>query len=123
MTQAELFHDNEYDALRATVEALGGAKRVASQLWPSKPMAEAQKQLLRCLDSERPEKLALDELFHIWRMARERNVHILTEYVGYSMHYEIKPISPEQRKAEAVDRLAVLMAEARALAKQLEEIK
>lgn len=123
MTQAELFHDNEYDALRATVEALGGAKRVASELWPSKPMVEAQKQLLRCLDPERHEKLSLDELFHVWRLARERNIHILAQFVAYSMHYEIKPISPEQRKAEAVDRLAAVMAEAKTILQTIEGLK
>lgn len=123
MTQAELFHDNPIDALRSTVEALGGAKRVGAMVWPALPIVEAQRRMLKVLDPERAEKLSLDELFHIWRAARDRGIHILTEYVGYSMHYEVRPIQPEERKAELVDRVAALLAQAAQLTKQLEGIK
>lgn len=94
--QGELFYDNEYDALRATIDLIGGPKRIACALWPTKSMADARRYLLHCLDPERAEKLALEEIFAIWEMARAANVHVITEYAAQRLRYEFKAITPEE---------------------------
>lgn len=43
MNQQKLWHEDIYDALRASVDALGGTKRVGHALWPAKTIEEAGK--------------------------------------------------------------------------------
>jgi len=119
--QGELFYDDEHAALRATLEMLG-VKRVAGSLWPSKPLKDAQRLLLHCVDPERQEKLALDELFFICRMAREKGIHIMAEYFGQSLDYDIKPITKEQKQATLCEKWQSMRGEVLALAEQMSRL-
>jgi hypothetical protein len=53
------------------VKAAGGSKRVGPLLWPEKPVLDAQKLLLACLNEDRPEKLSPDQAFLIERLQRD----------------------------------------------------
>jgi len=121
--QAELFFDCPYSALRSTVEALGGAKRVGLDLWPARTAEDAARRLLHCLDPERPERLDLYELFAIWRMGRVRGIHCLAEYVGQDMSYDIRPISKQERKAQLGEQLQALVSATAALARQFKDLE
>lgn len=99
--QIPLFYDTYEDAIRDTVMALGGYKKVGSMLWPAMPADEAGRKLAHCLNPEKREKLDLAELALIRREGRKAGVHILAHYeardAGYS---EPQPLCPEDEAAQ-----------------------
>jgi hypothetical protein len=89
------------DALIECVKAAGGSKEVCSVLWPEKPLNEAQRLLLNCLNGDRPEKLSPDQAVLVMKMAKVKGSHIGIEFLCLQMGYTIpKPISKEDEKAE-----------------------
>ena len=102
-TQAQLFYEDIFDVVRAAVQAIGGAKSVATRLWPHMPLAEAHHKLLNSLNRERPEKLCIEELVAVLRMAREVGFHQAKHWIDDAAGYE--PSAPMDPKVER-DRLA-----------------
>ncbi len=93
--------DSFFDALIECVKACGGSKAVGVALWPSKGVEAAQRQLLACLNPERGEKLSLDELLHIMRLAREKGCHAGVNYICSTLSYsQPQPIEPRDESAE-----------------------
>jgi len=90
------------DALVELVKALGGSKVVGVKLWPAKGVEAAQRHLLACLNPERQEKLALEEVVHIMRLGREDGQHSAMVWICQELGYSIP--SPLSREDE-VDRL------------------
>ena len=56
-----------YDALKATVAALGGTKVVASKMRPTLDPLKARSWLLNCLNHDHPMKFDPEEVQWIWR--------------------------------------------------------
>lgn len=100
-TQNALWHDTPEDALRSAVDALGGFKRIGSELWPALPVTDAGKKLANCLDNDRPEKLSLSELCMVLRMARAADVHVAAAFfmadAGYAQPVAIDPETEKER--------------------------
>lgn len=101
--QPQLFYEDVFDVTRAAVQAAGGAKKVATALWPHMPMAEAQRKLLDSLNRERAEKLELEEFFAVLRMARDVGFHQAKHWFDETAGY--RPSEPQDPKVER-DRLA-----------------
>lgn len=100
MTQPTIY-DTYEDAIRDTVMALGGFKKVGSMLWPAMPADDAGRKLSACLNTEKREKLDLGELRLIRHAARERGVHTLMSYESRDAGYaEPVPITPEDEAAQ-----------------------
>jgi hypothetical protein len=100
MIQDDLWHDSLEDALRSVVEAVGGPKVVANAIWPSKSVIDAARLLNHCLDSERPEKLALEDLVVISRMGRESGFHTVMAFLSKALGYQDpQPVEPEDERA------------------------
>lgn len=104
--QTALFYEDFYDVLRAMVQAAGGTKAVASRIWPHKPIAEAQRELLDALNRDRPRKLDPEEVIAILKMAREVGFHAgkhwLDGEVGYQPTQPTDPLIERDRLAEAI---------------------
>jgi hypothetical protein len=82
------------------VKAAGGSKVVGPLLWPEKPVLDAQKLLLACLNEDRPEKLSPDQAFLIEKLAKEAGSNVAIEYRCSAMSYSIPtPIEPEDERA------------------------
>jgi hypothetical protein len=97
--QEELWHDSIEEALRSIIDAVGGPKSVAMELWPSRKMTEGARHLHHCLDPERPEKLALCELLWIARKGREAGVHTLMHYLAKDLGYQAPlPVEPDDER-------------------------
>jgi hypothetical protein len=101
--QGALFYEDVFDVAKAAVQATGGTKVVASKLWPHKPIAEAQRELLDCLNRERPRKFCIEEFLAVLRMAREAGFHQAKHWIDTDTGYQ--PTMPADPKIER-DRLA-----------------
>lgn len=103
MSQQALFYEDIFEVTRSAVQAAGGAKVVAAKLWPNKPVAEAQRELLDCLNRDRPQKLDLEEFTAILKLAKEAGFHAAKHWIDIEVGYQ--PTQPQDPKVER-DRLA-----------------
>ena len=99
--QIPLFVDNYYDAIRASIEGLGGFKRVGSDIKPDLSVEAAGRWLADCCNPEKREKLSLTELAYIRKASRKAGIHVLAAFemqaAGYS---DPKPMNPEDESAQ-----------------------
>lgn len=107
--QAEMpIFDSPEDAIRACVQAAGGAKKVGPMFWPDKPIEQATALLLDCLNHDRPQKLSLSQILFIFRLAKHQGFHAGFQWFALEAEYDgVRPITPE----EETDRLAAIIAE------------
>jgi hypothetical protein len=104
-----LFLEDVYEALRAAVQSMGGAKTVAGRLWPNKPLDQAHKELLDCLNRENPRKLDAEEIIALLRMAREAGFHAAKHWIDAELGYEPSdPSDPVVEKDRLAEELAAL---------------
>lgn len=94
------FYEGIEDALRGAIQALGGAKRVATTLWPDKPVEEARSLLLNCINPARKEKLDYSQLMWVFREAK-RTGFLAAFQCARECEFEARALT----KAEEVDRL------------------
>lgn len=114
------FYESPEDALKAAVQALGGAKQVGSALWPDKTPDGARTRLLDCLNPARTERLDITELMFVFRRARDAGCHGPFAWLAGEIGYEARPVS----KAEEVDRLTTVVEQStKTLAAALESLQ
>lgn len=120
MNQPNLFSESLAEALEETVNQLGGMKVVGLALWPSKSAKDAATALRDALDPSRRDKLGLEEIEHIFRMAREAGVLAPWKYMADKYDLELRVVDPADKKAalqrEFIDGVNALQA----LGKRLE---
>jgi hypothetical protein len=99
------FFECPEDALRAAVQALGGAKKVGAVLWPDKAPDVAGRHLLDCINPGRAEKLDLSQVICVLRLAKEAGVHAPMAWICAEVGYDATPVA----RAEEVDRLTTVV--------------
>lgn len=98
--QMPLFVEDYNDAIRTTVQALGGFKRIGADLKPDLPADAAGRWLSDCCNPDKREKLSPSELAYIRRRARQDGVHILAAFEMREAGYAPPaPIVPEDERA------------------------
>lgn len=103
--QMPLLVDDYDDAIRAAVIALGGFKKVGSDLRPELPIDQAGRWLSDCCNPDRRDTLSPKQLGLIRRMAREAGIHVLATFEAREAGYmDPMPVEPEDEKA-ALQRL------------------
>lgn len=95
------FYEGAEDALKAAVQALGGAKAVGARLWPDKPIEEARTLVLNCINPDRKEKFDYSQLIWIFREAKRIGHAQGFEWFARECEFEARPITT----AEQVDHL------------------
>ena len=100
MEQPSLFHESVYEALKATVAGLGGAKMVAPTLFPEKGVEDATRYLLDCLNADRSAELKPECVVLLLRLARAKGVHVGMAYIAGEAGYVVQPVEPEDEVAE-----------------------
>ena len=85
------------DALNDCVRAIGGSKKVGRAIWPYKDEFSAQRHLLNCLNPDRAEKLHLDELLMLMKMARDRGCHAGMQYLAETLGYSLMSANAEPK--------------------------
>jgi hypothetical protein len=112
------------DALIECVKAAGGSKEVGVALWgKSQGIDAAQRRLLACLNTERAEKLSLDEIVQVMRMARDRGCHVGMQYLAESLGYTITPIEPKDELAELERRFIGATEDLTQMLKRIEHLR
>lgn len=104
MSQPKLFYDGFEDAAKAVVICCGGPKVVGSKLWPAKSADAARTRLLDCLNAERLEKLAVDEIMMLARMGREVGCHAIAEWINAEAGYTPPVASDPEDERDAMQR-------------------
>lgn len=95
-----MFVDDLNDALRATINALGGMKAIGVELKPEKTAVDAGRWLADCLNSDKRDRLAPDQVAYIRRKARAAGVHILAAFEMQDAGYQAPiPVEPEDERA------------------------
>lgn len=117
-------YEDIYDALRAAIQALGGAKQVAGRLWGGKPIGEAHRDLLDALNRDRPRKLDPDEVLKILSWAREIGFHSAKHFIDATTGYEPgKPLAPENELAALLRQYLEASRLLQSLQPQIEELR
>jgi hypothetical protein len=119
--QSEMpFYESPEDALKACVEAIGGAKKVGGMMFPDKTVDNARDYLLACLNEGRAEKLSVSQILYIFRAAKQAGFHAGWDYWSREAEYECRPIT----KAEEVDRLTTVVEQStKTLAAALQQLE
>lgn len=119
--QIPLFVEDYNEAISATVQAIGGFKRIGAELKPDLPVESAGRWLHDCCNPDRREKLSPTELAYIRRRARQEGVHILAAFemrdAGYS---DPQPIEPDDERAALMREFVQASKGMRALVARLE---
>ena len=119
--QEQLFYDTYDDAIRDTIMALGGFKKVGSELWPAVAVDEAGRRLSHCLNVDKRDKLDFNELALIRKLARQANCHILAAYEMQAAGYAPpQPIEPEDEQAALMRQFIEAQKGMANIAKQME---
>lgn len=122
--QAQLFYEDIFDVTRAAVQAAGGAKQVAGLLWPHKPISEAQRDLLDCLNRDRPQKLDLEEFIAVLRMARDVGFHQAKHWIDEATGYQhTPPLDPRIERDRLAEELARAAEHFQALTRAVERLE
>lgn len=101
MQQESLFHEDIYDALRTCVQALGGAKRVGSLLWPEVSADKAGNRLNDALNTARREVLNPEQVLLIMAEARKVDCHAAMQFITRDCNYQDPiPVEPLDEMAE-----------------------
>jgi hypothetical protein len=122
--ESKLFYDDDLDALKATVQALGGYKQIGPKLWPDQPPDAASRRLADCCNPGRADRLKPSQLLLIMRLGREANVHTLAEYFMAEAGYDRpRPVAPADEAASLMRKLEDSLGMAAQLTQRLERLK
>lgn len=100
MSQFALFHERAEDAAAAVIDACGGRKSFACELWPHKPQRDAHNLIDACLNPERRERFSPEHLMFICKRGREVGCHALMNYMARASGYaDPIPVEPEDEIA------------------------
>lgn len=89
------------DALIQCVKDAGGSKVVGAILFPEKPVEVAQRQLLACMNPDRPEKLSPDQAVLVMQIASNAGSDAGIAYLCKTLNYSTPTrIQPEDEKAK-----------------------
>ncbi len=117
-------YEDELDAARDAVKALGGAKKVGTLFWPDKTTDNAARYLLDCLNNQRAERLTPSQVLMLMRMAREVGFHGLAEYFMAEAGYcRPVPTNPETEAAVLVHQMDAALDRIDGLARRMERLR
>ena len=119
--QIPLFIEDLEEAVKVTIQALGGFKKVGQMVKPDLSMDAAARWLMDCCNPERPNKFALSELQLLARLGRQVGCHAITAQFNRDAGYSVpQPIEPEDEQAALQRQFSEQSKHMAALFKQME---
>lgn len=107
--------DDVYDALRATIKALGDCAAVGKRLRPELPPEKAEGWLADATNRNRAQKLSPEQVLLIARWGREAGCHTLMDFITADTGYE------KTKPKVYAEQLALLQAQALEAQRKAEE--
>lgn len=124
MHQEQLFFDRVEDALGAVIDACGGRKRVAVQMYPDKPVQDAHNLLNAQLNPERRERFTPDQVLYLARRGREVGCHAVMQYLAREVGYaDPVPVEPEDQEAQLQRQFVDAVGQLQAIQQQLARVQ
>lgn len=121
--QEELFHEDIYAALSHVISAIGGAKHVGVELWPSLSADKAGRKVADCLNSDRAQQFHPDELVWILSEARKKGVHSAMAFITTECGYaDPTPVEPEDEAAKLQREFIAAQAQMTQMLKRMEKL-
>lgn len=115
-------YEDDLEAVRDAVRALGGTKVVGSALRPELAVDHAAAWLKDCLNPDRREKLSLRRVIKIMRLAHDAGYHGPAQFLAHEMGYAAQPVEPADEVA-ALQRAFIDSVQAqRAIADRIERL-
>lgn len=121
--QAELFHDDIYQAARTVVMAMGGTKKVSGLFWPEKSVSQASELLNNCLNTARQEKLDPEQLLFLMINGQRIGCHAIVDFIGQQAGYKFMAIKPDDEKQELQKLVVKATQDLSCFITRLEELK
>jgi hypothetical protein len=122
--QIPMFVEDYPEAIRAAVQALGGFKRVGTELKPDLAADAAGRWLADCLNPEKRDILPLSALAYIRRRAREKGCHILAAFEAQESGYAPPvPLNPEDERAKIEREFVMHLKGAREMVDRMERLQ
>ena len=122
--QEEMFFEDDLDAARQAVKAVGGNKAFGKTLWPEMDADAAGRKLADCLNTHRDARLTFSQMLLLMRMAREKGFHGLAEFAMSETGYARPvPVNPQDEAALRVQQLDEVLRRAATLASSLEKLR
>ena len=119
--QVPMFVEDLNDAIRDTVKALGGFKKVGHTMRPELGVEGAGRWLSDCCNPDRRDKLSPEQLAFIRKLARQHGVHILAAYEAKDAGYAPPvPIEPQDERAALMREFVLMGREMKQLASRLD---
>lgn len=98
------FYESVNDALQGAVRAMGGYKKVGPKMRPELSEEHAANWLRDCLNPERREKLAPEQVLWLLRAARQAGFHAAMHFIALDTGYKAQPVDPQTQEAELQER-------------------
>jgi hypothetical protein len=110
------------EALRASVDALGGLQKVGHGFKPETDPALAGQWLSHCLTKGKRDKLSLDQVVHIFKQA-----HAAADHDGFAVFallcgYQVQPLGVDAQLADALRQAREAQERAEETARNLQTI-
>lgn len=101
MSQPALFHESIVDALRELVAQMGGTKAVGARMRPELPADHAGRWLADCLNGNRREHLAPEQLMWLLREGRQIGAHGAMGWIaGEAGYTSPQPLEPDDERSQ-----------------------
>lgn len=110
------------EALRASVDALGGLQEVGHDFKPEIDPALAGQWLSHCLTAAKRDKLSLQQIVHIFRSAHGKGEHDGFAVFAKLCGYQVTPVGFDAELADAIKRAQSAAEEARSATQHLESL-
>ena len=123
MNQPRLLPEDIWQALRDCISAMGGAKAVGYRMRPELGPEKAGRWLLDCCNSDRAEKLSIEQFIFLLTESRRADCHIAMAYVHEVAGYEpARPRDPAAERAQLQRTFNARAAEMRDLLRRLDAL-
>jgi hypothetical protein len=121
--QDELFYEDLDAVMAHLVAALGGNKRVGSQLFPEEPVDQAARRLADCLNPDRPQFLKGKQILWLLTEARKKGIHTGMAFIcGEAGYAAPQPVEPEDEAAELQRQFIAAQQSMQSMLKRMEKL-
>lgn len=122
--QQALFFDRIEDAIGAVINACGGRKAFAVDMFPDKALRDAHNLLDAMLNPERRERFSPDQLMYVLRRGKQAGCHALMAYMAQDVGYTVpEPLHPVDQESELQRSFIAAVQELQQIQQQLQRVQ